>query len=134
LNKTLKCPCYGTTLSKLVHPVVLTILAIKDVHGYQIAELAAKTPLLAGSRPDTAGIYHLLRTMEKSGYVKVMRQISEKGPARKVYHLTASGRVCLQTWLETLSRYHKALGSFLKTAGRVHVKGEAKDKRKRAQP
>ena len=130
MTKRTSCPCTGETLAKLIHPVVLTILADKPLHGYRIAELAAETSVLNGNRPDTAGIYHVLRNMEESGYVEVMPEVSNKGHARKTYCLTTSGRVCLRTWIETLSRYHKAIGSLLAVARRARSRSKAKTERK----
>jgi DNA-binding PadR family transcriptional regulator len=131
MTRRAQCPCTGETLSKLIHPVVLTILADKTLHGYRIAELASEMSVLGGSRPDTAGIYHVLRTMEHSGYVEVMQQASAKGPAKKVYHLTAAGVVCLRTWTKTLSRYNKAIGSLLAMACRAQSRNKLKMERRR---
>lgn len=116
-----ECAHRGLRQVKLVYPVVLSILAGKPVHGYRIAGLAAATSVLNGHRPDTAGIYHMLRNMEKSGCVHAVRESSDKGPARKTYTLTASGRACLKSWAKTLSEYHRAVGSLLAMARKAQT-------------
>jgi DNA-binding PadR family transcriptional regulator len=131
MTKQTKCPCTGVTLTKLIHPVILTILADESLHGYRIAELASEVSVLGGNRPDTAGIYHVLRNMEESGYVKVMREVSNKGPARKTYCLTTSGRRCLETWISTLLRYHKGIGSLLEMARRAQSRSKSRMEKER---
>ena len=122
MKKQKRCPCAGETLSKLIHPVILTILAQQSAHGYQIAKLASQTPLLDGNRPDTAGVYHMLGKMEGSGHVKAASHISVNGPARKVYTLTSNGRKCLLNWTRTLSRYNNSIESLLTIARKALAK------------
>ncbi len=110
------CPCSGGSLAKLVHPVVMMLLAESPRHGYRIVQEAAKTPILAGSRPDRTGVYRVLRNLERQGFVVSSWELSESGPARKSYRLTAEGRECLARWIETLEGYHRAIGKLLSAA------------------
>ena len=117
------CPCYGGNLAKLVHPVVLMILTKGPLHGYRIVQEAARTPILAGNRPDRAGVYHVLRGLEKEGFVVSSWEHSESGPARKSYRLTPEGRECLARWIKTLENYHRAIGKLLSGARKAWARG-----------
>ena len=45
-----ECPCSGRTLDKLLAPTVLAQLAAENLHGYEITQRLANSPLL-GVRP-----------------------------------------------------------------------------------
>ena len=109
------CPCSGLTLDKFVRPAIMTVLAGGELHGYRIAERVAASPVLRGVRPDPTGVYRTLRAMEKRGFVSASWSLSERGPARRVYRLTAAGRGCLRRWAATLAGYHQAVGGLLAT-------------------
>jgi len=117
------CPCYGGSLPKLVHPVVMMILTKGPLHGYRIVQEAARTPILAGSRPDRTGVYRVLRSLEEGGYVVSSWDLSKSGPARKSYRLTPEGRECLARWIETLEDYHRAICKLLSDARKAWARG-----------
>jgi DNA-binding PadR family transcriptional regulator len=119
------CPCSGRTLGKLTQPAILTVLAQGPVHGYRIVERVAGMALFHGERPDTTGVYRLLKTMEDRGVVVSAWDLSDSGPARRTYRLTAAGRACLRLWVTTLSGYQKAIGELLKAARGAAGKGRA---------
>jgi len=121
LSRSDECPCTGATLARLVHPTVMMILAQGPRHGYRIAQEAARTPILAVNRPDRAGVYRVLRGLEKQGYVVSSWRLSESGPGRKVYRLTQEGRECLARWVETLADYHRAIGKLLAAARKARA-------------
>ena len=55
------CPCTGSTLEKLIHPAVLTVLAQEDLHGYKIAERIGEMPMFEGPKPDVSGVYRAIK-------------------------------------------------------------------------
>lgn len=110
------CPCMGVTLDKLIQPAILTILAREGLHGYRIAERLADMPLLEGHKPDVSGVYRALRGMEERGLVVASWDVSARGPAKRLYHLTAAGRACLSHWADTLERHRAAIGRLLALA------------------
>jgi DNA-binding PadR family transcriptional regulator len=116
------CPCVGATLEKLIQPAILTVLAGEDLHGYRIAERMADMPLLKGHKPDVSGVYRFLRAMEDRGLVVASWDISDRGPAKRLYKLTAAGRECLSHWIETLERHREAIGSLLAMARKASAK------------
>jgi len=109
-----RCPCSGRTLSKLIQPGILTVLATGPLHGYRIVERLASLRILGGKKPDTAGVYRALGTMEKRGLVVARWDVSEPGPARHCYAMTGMGHACLERWVETLRDYGKAVAELLK--------------------
>ena len=116
------CPCSGANLSRLLQPAIMTLLAGRRLHGYAILKRLADTPTLAGSRPDPTGVYRLLRSMEERGFVTSSWDTSERGPAKRTYELTASGRKCLARWISSLSDYHRATGELLANAKKASVR------------
>ena len=116
------CPCSGGSLGRLLQPAVMTVLAGGRLHGYAIVEQLAGMPMLAGSRPDPTGVYRVLRTMEERGFVRASWDTPERGPAKKVYELTSSGRKCLARWISSLAKYHRSIGELLATARKASVR------------
>ena len=125
---TLRCPCLGVTLAKLIQPTILSILADGRLHGYLIVERAAAIPTVRGGRPDSTGIYRTLHAMQRRGLVVSAWDASGTGPARRTYELTAAGRACLGKWIETLARYRETLDALL-GAARKAARGRARRKR-----
>ena len=107
------CPCSGGTLDKLLQPAILTALAQGDLHGYRIVRQVASLPIFKGRPPDVSGVYRSLRLMEARKLVVASWNVSERGPAKRLYTLTAAGRQCLRRWQETLRAYQEAIGSLL---------------------
>lgn len=80
--------------------IVLAILARRPAYGYEItASLREQgfTDLVEGT------VYALLIRIERRGLVDVEKVASEKGPPRKVYSLSATGRDQLDEFWRTWS-------------------------------
>ena len=107
------CPCAGGTLDKLLQPAILTALAQGDLHGYRIVRQVAGLPIFQGHPPDVSGVYRTLRLMESRKLVTASWNVSERGPAKRLYAITAGGRDCLRRWQVTLHAYQHAIGSLL---------------------
>lgn len=114
-----RCPCLGDTLGRLVQPMILTILARQELHGYKILERMADMPPSTGRRPDATGVYRVLSAMEGRGLVASTWNPSRTGPAKRLYRLTKSGRTCLRSWINTLETYRSELAEFLTYARRA---------------
>ena len=125
------CPCSGETLGKLTQPAILTVLARGPLHGYCIVERVRDLALYGGRRPDPTGVYRVLRSMEGRGLVASSWDLSDAGPARRIYRLTARGAACLRQWTATLAAYGRAVEELLglaRGAARRRARG------RRAQP
>jgi DNA-binding PadR family transcriptional regulator len=103
-------------LARLIQPAVLTVLAGGARHGYRIVERLAASPVMGGNRPDPTGVYRVLRSMERRGLVASSWDLSDAGPARRLYRLTPAGRRCLGRWVATLAEYHRAIQRLLAAA------------------
>jgi PadR family transcriptional regulator, regulatory protein PadR len=118
------CPCTGETLDKLIQPAILAVLAAGPIHGYGLAERIGVLPAFAGNAPDMSGIYRFLKAMESKELVLSSWNVSEGGPAKKMYQITAAGQRCLSRWVQTLEHYRDAVTALLDTARRAATKKE----------
>lgn len=109
------CPCGGGTLDKLLQPAVLALLGEGPLHGYKLAERLGEMPICGGRKPDLSGIYRSLKWMEQKGLVVSSWDLSESGPARKLFRITPAGQQCLAHWVDTLEQYRKHINVLLKT-------------------
>ncbi|MBM4143960.1 MAG: PadR family transcriptional regulator [Lentisphaerae bacterium] len=118
------CPCSGRTLEKLLAPAVLAQLAAGELHGYELTQRLAGSPLLAGKKPDNTGVYRLLRDMEARGLVTASWETDKGGPAKRRYALTADGWRCLEQWQATLTGYVQAVQRLVRAIGHTIRKRE----------
>ena len=116
------CPCSGATLDRLIQPAILAILAEGPLHGYRLAERIGAMPGFARQKPDVSGVYRFLKAMERKGFVVSAWDLSESGPAKKAYQITAAGRRCLRRWVETLEQYRDGIAVLLKATRRAAKK------------
>ena len=125
-----ECPCSGKTLARLIRPAVLFVLIEEDLHGYEIVQRLNEFQLVKGYEPDATGVYRTLRSMEEMSLVESEWVLSEAGPAKRRYAVTANGIACAQRWMMTLSQYHEAVGALLK-AGRKTLGSDAAKKKEK---
>lgn len=111
-----KCSCKGSNLDKLIQPAILTILANESLCGYQLVQRIAENPILKGQKPDTTGVYRMLKKMKDNNLVISNWNTSDAGPAKRVYKLTDKGKECLHNWIYTLEHYRKTIGELLNEA------------------
>jgi DNA-binding PadR family transcriptional regulator len=104
------CPCSGASLARLVQPAAMAVLAEGAVHGYELVRRLRGLRMFRGRRPDPTGVYRVLKEMEDRQLVVSEWDLSDSGPARRAYALTAAGRGCLRRWVRTLEDYRAALG------------------------
>jgi DNA-binding PadR family transcriptional regulator len=114
-----ECPCSGATLDKLLQPALLTALSQRPLHGYRLVRQIAGMPLFEGRLPDVSGAYRSLRSMEKRKLVEASWDVSERGPAKRLYTITPAGMKCLSRWRATLEIYREAIGELLAVARRA---------------
>jgi len=81
----------------LVAGCVLLLLAESRSHGYELHERMRKLMPLWSV---TAGnVYRELRRMETEGLLRSVWEVSQtRGPVRRVYELTGTGRAALDEW------------------------------------
>ena len=76
-------------LKGVLEGMVLAVLAAEPAYGY---EITARLRRMGFEDIAEGTIYALLVRIERKGLVEATRRPSEKGPPRKVYALSASGR------------------------------------------
>ena len=114
-----QCPCTGMNLDKLVQPTILLLLAEQDLHGYALVQKMTNSPMFKGDKPDATGVYRFLKAMEDRSHVISEWDLTESGPPRKIYKITASGVACLDRWVASLQDYLESIQTLLASAAGV---------------
>lgn len=108
--ETSGCRCDGGQPKNFTRPCLLLLLAEAPAHGYELLERLRPFGFDLG---DPASVYKTLRLMESDGHVTSEWELSTKGPARRVYSITADGSDMLQAWTHALTKNREILGMFL---------------------
>lgn len=99
---SIKDPSQGYQLG-VVQEVLLALLAKDASHGYQLrARLRLALGPLAGALNE-GQVYVTLSRLERAGLASSQRVRQSDGPDRKVFELTAAGRVRVSEWLADTS-------------------------------
>ncbi len=101
---------------KFLQPCLLLLLREQSDHGY---ELAVRLRPLHDGDGDAGSVYRALRALEHHGLVRSEWELSEVGPARRIYHVTAAGLACLDEQARGLEHVHDVLHEFLDRYARV---------------
>lgn len=97
-----------------VQPCLLLLLQERPDHGYALVERLKSFQVAEG---DPGTVYRTLHALEVAGAVESSWGLSESGPARRTYHLTAEGRVRLEEWVTSIRETRQALESYLTRYG-----------------
>jgi len=108
--ETSGCRCDGGQPKNFTRPCLLLLLAEAPAHGYELLE---RLRPFGFDLSDPASVYKTLRLLEQDGHVTSEWELSTKGPARRVYSITADGRDMLQAWTHTLAKNREILGLFI---------------------
>ena len=114
-----RCRCDGGQPRNFARPCLLLLLAESPAHGY---ELLDRLRPFGFELVDPAGVYRTLRQMEQEGLVTSDWELSNRGPARRVYALTSDGRELLGAWSHTLEQNREILGNFLERHSQLDQK------------
>ncbi len=72
---------------------VMSLLAEKPMHGYQIDQIIEERGMRDWTNIGFSSIYYILEKLRTIGWLESALEYGEgKGPARKIYSLTTSGR------------------------------------------
>src|SRR2546425_9053247 len=88
----------------------LAFLRRWNAYGYQLVQELSKSGL---AQFDSTTVYRTLRHLERAGLVSSFWDMSESGPARRMYALTKAGEAFLDVWIDMFTRYQKVLNSAL---------------------
>src|SRR5512136_2048113 len=75
---------------------ILTLLAEQPRHGYEIEQVIEERGMREWTELGFSSIYYLLKKLERDGLIESRLEEAQRGPARKVYHLTPAGGEALQ--------------------------------------
>jgi poly-beta-hydroxybutyrate-responsive repressor len=104
------CRCDGGQPKNFARPCLLLLLAEAPAHGYELIE---RLRPFGFDLSDPASIYRTLRLLENEGQVTSEWELSTRGPARRVYSITADGHDMLQAWALTLAKQREIVDAFL---------------------
>jgi PadR family transcriptional regulator PadR len=114
------CTCAMGHLYRFVEPVLLLVLKEKGrAYGYDILGNLAEHAFTDGEI-EKAVVYRTLRRLERNGYIVSDWDVSEPGPARRVYTLTRDGQKHLSEWAEVLSNVSGAMARFVRKVSSQH--------------
>ena len=88
---------------------ILSLIVEKARHGYEIEQVLAERGMREWTEVGFSSIYYLLKKLEKEALIAhQIEQPAGRGPARKVYQITAEGRqACRQATLDALASPHR---------------------------
>ena len=93
---------------------VLTLVAERPRHGYEIEQVIEERGMREWTEVGFSSIYYLLKKLDRDGLIESRLEEAQRGPARKVYHLTPAGGEGLQRGiLEALSVPQRGYPSLL---------------------
>ena len=93
---------------------ILSLIAQQPRHGYEIEQVIETRGMREWTEVGFSSIYYLLKKLKQKGYVKAQLVAAERGPARKVYHITPAGEKAVDEGaLDALSIPHRSYQQFL---------------------
>ena len=102
-------PLTGWPPRDMLAPFVLLAVSLQRAHGYVIEDYLRALGLF-GITMST--LYRTLRQMEKDGYLVSTWEPGPTGPARRVYTITDSGHVWLDSSASMLNAYRQTIDRF----------------------
>lgn len=106
-------------MSNLAAPWILLILHSRQgIHGYELSSIVREQLADIKCGLNLSGLYRHLNTLEKRGmlFSEWDMQKQGRGPARRRYFITETGRQCLCRWVQTLHSQKRLIGKFLDLA------------------
>jgi len=100
------CGCSPGRTPRFMEPCILLLLSKSPSYGYKLIECL-------DTKPDAGAVYRILRKLERDGRVKSNWSSKKRGPARKVYTITAKGKKLLTEWAASIKEKRDSLNIFL---------------------
>jgi DNA-binding PadR family transcriptional regulator len=70
---------------------ILSLIAERPRHGYEIEQVIEERGMRDWTEIGFSSIYYLLKKLEQQGLIEGHLEEAERGPARKVFHITQAG-------------------------------------------
>jgi len=100
------------------------LLAEAPAHGYELMERLRPFGFEVN---DPATVYKTLRQIAAEGLLTSDWELSDRGPARRVYTITADGRDLLHAWAQTLEENRQILTDYLERVWALEAPAKALD-------
>ena len=114
------CPCSGKSMSSLTGPwILLTLYNHEGTHGYEIKKIINDYLGDLDIPINITGLYRHLKILEQRGMLFSKWDTPNKGPAKRKFFLTETGKECLWRWIQTLSLQMSLIDKFFNHAGIV---------------
>lgn len=123
----------GCQVRGFIQPRLLLLLAQQATHGYDLMDALRSTEGLE-NLADPGMLYRTLRQFEEEGLVRSTWDTPARGPARRVYQLTAAGREYLEWWSADIRKTRDQLEQFLAeyaSLAAVSTSSQARPKRRK---
>ena len=115
-EKCVQCDGKNQNMQRFMEICLLVLLYNKPSHGYSLAEKLGEYGFL---NLNVSTLYRTLRKMEKDTWVNSTWEQSGKGPKRRVYVITKTGKQELNVLIKVLelrkSRIEKILNQYEKS-------------------
>ncbi len=99
-------------VQRILEPILLLFLTEKPSYGYELLE-RIRNVIPGWEEPDVGALYRFLRRLEKEQLLISNWSVEKIGPARRVYHITESGKKYLRLWMERLEKNRQLIDSIL---------------------
>ncbi len=119
-----ECRCDGGQPKNFARPCLLLLLAEAPAHGYELMERLRPFGFEVN---DPATVYKTLRQMAAERLLTSDWELSDRGPARRVYTITADGRDLLHAWAQTLEENRQILTDYLERFRALEARAKEPD-------
>jgi DNA-binding PadR family transcriptional regulator len=108
-------------LYRFVEPVVLLLLKEKGKsYGYDLSG-GLQSYALTDAEIERAALYRVLNRLEVNGNVTSDWDTEKRGPARRIYKLTAKGEAHLDEWATVLNHVSQSMARFVRVVRRMQL-------------
>ncbi len=114
----------GAPIQGLLEAAVLVACLEAPCYGYGIASWLAEEGLVTGT-VSRGRLYETLAHLTRIGALSVTDEVSERGPDRRRYELTAIGRDRLRSWNNSLTHTGATLARLLAKMAALDVVGKS---------
>ena len=89
--------------------LILVLVEKKDMYGYELVEAVSDIVDV-----NEGTIYPILKRLTNINYFETYTKISNEGPIRKYYHITATGKIAKETELNEWLKFSDSVNKFIK--------------------
>lgn len=109
--KSKECKCSPGRTPRFIQPCILLLLCRNKSYGYELIDNLKKG--LVETDPDPGIVYRMLRKFERDALVVSEWIENDRGPAKRLYMITARGKKTLKDWFNMIDLKVKTLDNFI---------------------